>query len=270
MNKKIYFHADDFGRSQTISKNIYKCIQLKNINSISVMMGFDDSYFDKIKKNHNVKLKLHLNLTESYKGSSLKDDYSFLKLLLIRFNLGFFLHKKKIKAEIEKQIIFFKKKFKVNKIKIDSHEHVHVIPWINELLLNLKKKHKIIELRDPIENYYFVSLKDFLNIEYLNNLTKFLVIYFLRKFHNKNKSELINTSFTGLFYTGFQDFKTISKGISHNIKDNKHLEVLIHPGYTNYSEINLFKRKYFLYYSSKNRIKEYKIASSKKIKKFLI
>ncbi|MDC0533605.1 ChbG/HpnK family deacetylase [Candidatus Pelagibacter sp.] len=270
MNKKIYFHADDFGRSQTISKNIYKCIQLKNINSISVMMGFDDSYFDKIKKNHNVKLKLHLNLTESYKGSSLKDDYSFLKLLLLRFNLGFFLHKKKIKVEIEKQIVFFKKKFKVNKIRIDSHEHVHVIPWINELLLSLKKKHKIIELRDPIENYYFVSLKDFLNIKYLNNLTKFSLIYFLRKFHNKNKSELFNTSFTGLFYTGFQDFKTISKGISHNIRDNKYLEVLIHPGYTNYSEINLFKRKYFLYYSSKNRIKEYKIASSKKIKKFLI
>ena len=270
MNKKIYFHADDFGRSQVISKNIFKCIQRKNINSISIMMGFDESYFTKIKKIRNLKIKLHLNLTESYEGSSLKNNYSFLKLLFLRFNLDFFSHKKKIEIEIEKQIILFKKKFKVDKIRIDSHEHVHVIPWINKLLLNLRKKHKIIELRDPIENHYFVSLIDFMNVQYLNNIIKFLLISFLRKFHDKSKDELIKSTFTGLFYTGFQNFKTIAMGIKKNIKDSKFLEILIHPGHTNISEINLFKNKYFLYYSSKQRVSEYKLASSSKIKKILI
>ena len=62
MNKKIYFHADDFGRSKVISQNIYKCIKLKIINSISVMVGFNEYYFDHIKKDRLINIKLHLNL----------------------------------------------------------------------------------------------------------------------------------------------------------------------------------------------------------------
>ena len=61
MNKKIYFHADDFGRSKIISKNIYKCIKLKIINSISVMVGFNEYYFEYIKKSRLINIKLHLN-----------------------------------------------------------------------------------------------------------------------------------------------------------------------------------------------------------------
>ena len=63
MNKKIYFHADDFGRSRIISRNIWKCVKLNIVNSISIMVGFDEYYFDQIKKKRNLNIKLHLNLT---------------------------------------------------------------------------------------------------------------------------------------------------------------------------------------------------------------
>ena len=229
MNKKIYFHADDFGRSKVISQNIYKCIKLKIINSISVMVGFNEYYFDHIKKDRLINIKLHLNLTENYSSSSLSYNYSFFKLLFLRYGFKYSFHKEKIKNEIEKQIIYFKKRFNVTSIKIDSHEHIHIIPWINDIILDLKIKHKIIELRQPIEKYYF----------------------------------------TGLLYTGFQNFDSIKKGISLNRTNNKTLEVLIHPGYTNRNEVNFFKKKYFMYYSSHQRIKEHKIASSKKIIKMI-
>ena len=35
---KIYFHADDYGRSKQISNNIINCIKKGNINSASVMV----------------------------------------------------------------------------------------------------------------------------------------------------------------------------------------------------------------------------------------
>jgi len=80
MIKKIFFHADDFGRSKIISKNIYLCIKKKIINSLSIMIGFDETYFKKIKGNNNLNIRLHINLTEKYKNCSLIENYSFLKL----------------------------------------------------------------------------------------------------------------------------------------------------------------------------------------------
>lgn len=266
MKNKVYFHADDFGRSKIISQNIWKCIQLNIINSISIMVGFNEYYFNQLKKKKNLNIKLHLNLTENYQNSSLDNQYSFFKLMFLKYDSRYLYHKKKIKFEIEKQIIYFKNRFNIKSIKIDSHEHVHTIPWINDIILNLKKKHNIIELRNPIEKYYFVNIKDFIKIEYLTNILKFLLIIFLTNFHNKNIKKLITKKFTGLLYTGFQNFDSIKKGIRLNKNSKKPLEILIHPGYTNNKEIKLFKNKYFNYYSSKQRIKEYKIASSQKIK----
>ena len=144
MIKKIYFHADDFGRSKVISKNIYKCIKLGIINSISIMVGFNENYFDKIKKDRYLNIRLHLNLTEYYKKSSLNENYNFLKLLIIRLSPNYLKHKKKIKKEIERQITYFKNKFNVKNIQIDSHEHIHVIPWVSDIIVDLKKKHNII------------------------------------------------------------------------------------------------------------------------------
>lgn len=260
--KNILFHADDFGRSKMISKNILKCIKLDNINSISIMVGFDENYFNYIKRK-NINIKLHLNLTEGYKNSLLNKSYSFIELLFFRLHPNFPNIKKKIKKEIEKQIEYFKKKFKINKIKIDSHEHIHVIPWINEILFNLKKKHKIIEIRNPSEKFYFVELKYFLNFTFLTNIIKLGVINYLNYFNKINNSN----KFTGLNYTGIQNLKTIKKGINLNIDSKKSLEVLIHPGYTIFTEKKLFHTKYFKYYNSPERFDEFKIASSKKFLK---
>ena len=50
MTKKIHIHADDFGRSELISENILKCIDNEHISSVSVLVGFDEKYFDNIIK----------------------------------------------------------------------------------------------------------------------------------------------------------------------------------------------------------------------------
>jgi chitin disaccharide deacetylase len=262
---KIFFHADDFGRSETISKNIIKCINLDNINSVSVMVGFNEKYFNNI-KNKRINIKLHINLTEGYKNFLLNKSYSFFKLLFLRLHPNFSYHKKIIINEIEKQIKYFKKKFKNRQIEVDGHEHVHVIPWINNILINLKRKHQIIEIRNPSEKYYFVELKDLCNYTYLSNLLKLTIIKLLNCFNQIHTSK----NFTGLNYTGIQNFKTIKKGINLNLKSNKNLEVLMHPGYTISKERKNFKKKYFQYYNSAERFAEFQIASSKRFLKNLI
>ena len=265
MKKKIFIHADDFGRSKNISNNILKCINSKNINSTSVMVGFDERYFNIIKKK-KIKIKLHINLTEGYENFLIDKSYSFLNLLFLCFHPNFSYHKKVITNEIDKQIRYFKKRFNMKHIRIDSHEHIHVIPWINRILINFKKKHNIIEIRNPSEKYYFVEMKYFLNFTYLTNLLKLGIIKFLNYFNYIDQ----NNDFTGLNYTGIQNFKTIGKGIKLNSSSKKNLEVLIHPGYTNSNEIKIFKKKYYKYYSSSKRLAEFQIASSRKFLKIIM
>ena len=94
MSKNIFFHADDFGRSKLISKNIIRCIKFGHVNSISVMMNFDDTFFKNLTKLKKLKkIKLHLNLTEKTKKTLLSSCLILgIGLLSILSN-----HKKQLK-----------------------------------------------------------------------------------------------------------------------------------------------------------------------------
>jgi len=271
MKSKYFFHADDFGRSKLISTNILRCIRYGNINSVSVMMGFNNNSHFKIKRlKKKINLKLHLNLTEKNKFNNLK-KYSFLKLLFLPFFFNFEKEKILIIDLIKIQISEFKKIYKRNVVKLDSHEHVHMIPWIFDLIIKNLKNFQIKEIRIPDEKFFISSKTHLFNKFYLVNLMKLLLIKFfsyVNKFKIKNKKIKI-LKFTGLIYSGFQDFFSIKLGVKKNYDISSDIEILIHPGFTNKTEINLFDKKYFDYYSSIKRKEEYNLCLSRKLKFFL-
>ena len=55
---------------------------------------------------------------------------------------------------IKIQISEFKKFYKRNVVKLDSHEHVHMIPWIFDLIIKNLKNFKIKEIRIPDEKFF--------------------------------------------------------------------------------------------------------------------
>ena len=152
---KVYFHADDYGRSKEVSKNILKCLTKGNLNSVSIMIDHDQKCHKKLKKLKNVNKRLHLNLTElpvKKNKNQFISNLSFIKLLFIDE-----LKKKKILEEIDIQIKKFKKIYEPKELKIDGHEHIHMIPWISEYLLQ-QKKFNIKELRNANEKLMLSSL----------------------------------------------------------------------------------------------------------------
>lgn len=271
MNPKYYFHADDYGRSKLISDKILHCLKYGNINSVSVMMGFDDNSHIKIKKiKKKVNFKLHLNLTEKNKLNNFK-NYSFLKLLFLPIFFGFKKNKNIICNEIKKQIIEFKKLYKLTVVKLDSHEHVHMIPWIFDLIINDLNNFNIREIRIPDEKFFISSKIHIFKKSYLINLAKLVLIKFFSlraKIKIKNKKIKI-LKFTGLVYSGIQELLSIKLGVKKNYDKYSDIEILIHPGFTNKAEINFFNQKYFDYYSSIERRKEFNLCLSNKIKFFL-
>ena len=87
VNNKILFHADDFGRSSEISKNILKCLEYGSLNSVSVMVNHDQDSLYKLKKFKNINTRLHLNLTEIPKTNEINSEFlsnlNFFKLLFL-------------------------------------------------------------------------------------------------------------------------------------------------------------------------------------------
>ena len=259
---KIYFHADDYGRSRQISSNIINCIKKGNINSVSVMVSYlPNTYHKKLKKLKNVNIKLHLNLTELTSKKSKKiNDLSFLKLIFLKSK-----NKKIIYNEIENQIKKFKKLYKLKSIQIDGHEHIQMIPWIFNFIKKLKKKYNITEIRISNEKLLFPRIYDLFNLSYFRNLLACILLKFFNYF--LDVSGIGTKIFIGIIYTGQQSEDTIRKTISPYKKlDNKSIEVLVHPGFTNEKEIKLFKFKFYKFYSHHNRKREYKLCFSDNIK----
>ena len=203
-HKKILFHADDFGRSKEISNNIIKCIKFGFLDSVSVMVNHDNNSHKNLKKLKGINIRLHLNLTE-FPKSEINKNSSFLKLVFLND-----IQKKKIIKEINSQINKFLKIYKPKDLKIDSHEHVHMIPWISEYLLK-QKKFNIKELRNSNEKLMLPRLIDLVNLNYLRNV---IACCTLKIFSFFKKNSRNSPQFAGLLYSGMQNEHTIKKSLN--------------------------------------------------------
>tara|TARA_Y100000590_G_scaffold391588_1_gene468349 strand:+ start:1391 stop:2218 length:828 start_codon:yes stop_codon:yes gene_type:complete len=266
--KKIYFHADDFGRSIEVSKNIMKCLINGNLNSVSIMVNNQNNkYHQKLKKLKKINKRLHLNLTDfsnkDLKKNSLPSNLNFIKLIFLSDQ-----EKKKIYKEIELQIKKYKKIYKPKTLKIDGHEHIHMIPWILRYLQKIKNKHNIKEFRNSNENLMTPRFSDLLSFRYYRNLAACVLVKFLYYFQDSPK--IIAPNFSGIIYSGIQSEETIINTLNFFKKNNyKYCEILIHPGYASLKESSKFHKNYFNFYNSKNRKKEFDLCFSKQIEKKL-
>jgi predicted glycoside hydrolase/deacetylase ChbG (UPF0249 family) len=266
--KKIFFHADDFGRSKNISITILKCLKMGNLNSTSIIINHkNDYYHKKLKKLKNINKRLHLNLTETSILELSKKPYlenlSFIKLLFITGD-----KRKKILQEVESQIKRYKKIYNEKFIKIDGHEHVHIIPWILKHLIKIKKKYNIVEFRNPNEIFMTPTFEDLFKYKYYRNLMALFVLKFL--YYYQGRPQLTKTQFSGMIYSGVQNINTVSKSIDFLKKIKcKNFEIVLHPGFTNSKEIKLFKNNHYNFNLKKNRNEEFNLCFSKEIKKKL-
>lgn len=264
MNNKILFHADDFGRSSEISKNILKCLEYGCLNSVSVMVNHDQDSLLDLKKLKNINIRLHLNLTEipklDKKNNQFLNNLNFLKLMFLNKK-----KKEKVFEEINSQIEKFLEIFKPGKLKIDGHEHVHLIPWIYDYLI---KNFDIHEMRNSNESLMTPRLKDIIKIQYYRNLLACFLIKFFCLFNKKFK--FVSPKFSGLLYSGMQDKLTIKKTLKYfKNKKIKNFEILVHPGFTINDEKDFFEKNYYNFYISEKRKKEYDLCFSKEIEKEL-
>ncbi len=281
--KEIFIHADDFGDSFHISKCIYKCFERGVLNSTSIIVNsasLDSSL--KLIKNRKIRKVLHLNIAEGKAVSNQNFKYltdkngnfyrSWQRVIFEYYCISNQdkkeLIKKEIKEEFKNQILLYCEKLQTKAVNIDSHQHYHVIPFITDILIELKDKIdiNILYIRVTKERFFwaissFCDLKNYLGINFLIHfLLNFLADKMIKKFNKLNIK--YNDAFIGVLFSGDMTFKAIQKGLNKT-KDSKTIEILLHPGYLLQEEKLQFKNDRFKrFYISKNRKKEMNVLLS--------
>jgi predicted glycoside hydrolase/deacetylase ChbG (UPF0249 family) len=230
--KKLILCADDFGQNAKISEGILELAQSGRLSAVSCMVNGSD-WPDDIEalKNCDVQIGLHLNFTHGQPLTfacqmALGKNFPSLASLLL-YQLGI----KKIDQaiiyqEIEAQILKFKDDVGFYPHFIDGHQHVHQLPFISEVL---------IEVVEGLDFYpWFRTTYTDKNKHWTHFFNwKRWVLYFLggKQFanHLHEKQYMCNADFSGDYtFRAKANYPKRFKNFLANL-DNEGL-IMCHPG----------------------------------------
>ena len=243
MPKRFILNADDFGMSKAANRAIAEAYGYGFLKSASITANgetFDEAINVILPKCPDLGLGIHLNITE---GSPICTDVdlltnadrkfcnSFIKILIKSFNPKEKDFLEQIEREFRRQIETVLSKAKI--YHIDSHDDIHAIPPIFDIVCRLAKEYNIPQVRTHFEKFYLVPefYRHFNKQFYLNLLEKFLLNFFtifnentVNKYGLKTNDYIIGTQ-----YSASMDALAIAYGLNTVKYNNITVEALIHP-----------------------------------------
>ncbi len=268
MSVRIDIHADDFGESVHASRDILECLKDGKLNSISVLANM--SCFEECVRLYREAqeefpwqpaISVHVNLMEGSCLFRIRRTYRiwWMKKDIFRFpgrSCFCFLSsvqkqvQKQLKKEIELQIkavtgVF--SELNLQELRIDSHQHTHMIPVVAEALFEVLEEQgwKASYIRDAKEPFFVFLQKT----SFIQNLStgQFCKEYFIELLFCIIAEVGWNAGMKpmylwGLIMSGHMDEKRIRQLLTDIEKKAEHngrmLEILFHPGQVLREEIS--------------------------------
>ncbi|MBF9017768.1 MULTISPECIES: carbohydrate deacetylase [unclassified Oceanispirochaeta] len=275
LNKRICIHADDLGASENINRTIKEGIDQGIINKVSLMMnGSALEEAVSIVKESSINSALHLNFSEGRPLSSPQD----VPLLINsegQFKVGYAsfwfslsynqMFKSQVLTEIKSQVKRYQEFFP-GKIKLDSHQHFHMIPPLMKLLLDAHKDAPLWDsIRTTREPFFFLKNHPGSTVKniFSANIIKWLLLRFFDSIvHSRVKKYGIETNdlFCGVLYSGNMKgdlYGSMAKKLNRN-NTLETAELLFHPGQASEDEESLWsgQKQFYDFYISENRQEE--------------
>lgn len=231
----IIFNADDFGISKGVNAAIIESYQNGILNSASLMVNqkYAREAVAAAEKMPDLALGLHVNLTNEYPAADPKDipllvgadgkfKNGFVKLAWLALIKGEEL-KRQVRIEVEAQI---KKALAMGAVlkHIDSHRHVHMIPVLFDIFVEMKEKYSLGRVR-VINECGLLSALHNKGMAYL--FDGGMIKYYLLRFFSIINGYASDTYFYTMLFTcklaknRFKDVR-VPKGFNA-------VEVMIHP-----------------------------------------
>lgn len=213
----LIINADDFGYSAEINEAIVECFKRGIINSTTIMINmpyFKEALILADKHGFKDKVGIHINLTEgkpltNLDGTGLVDQNGYFLRDKMENPLIFFSPtlKRKIKSEILEQYRTLLQ-HELNPSHIDSHQHVHHLPWIAPLFFSLAfKEKKRLRLRKTklrknlFKTFYTFMFNKRLKKNGINFSDLFGNVEYYRNYIKKHK--VIHKTFEIMVHPGF-------------------------------------------------------------------
>lgn len=247
---KVIFHADDFGASKEVTDNIMDVYKAGKLDSVSLLpnSSYTKQAIEIIRQTPELKCSIHFNITEG-KALSAKEEIPLLVNESGMFNVSFFKiliksylpGRKKLKEQIKKEISrqFEEITTSLPDVRIDSHQHFHMIPVVLDCILEVVREsgREIDFIRVPAEPLipFFRHLTVLRTIKPIN-LIKNLVLNTLAVMDAGKLGSLKAKSacFVGMCLSCEMDYDRVNKILPDMIKIAKKrglpLEILAHPG----------------------------------------
>lgn len=268
--KWVDVHADDFGVSVHASGDIVECLKDGMLDSISVipnMSCFPDCV--RLYQEQKASFKkeplicVHLNVldgkavSDREKIPDLIDGEGFFSLSWGRLFLMNFGGKEKkermkrqLKTEFEAQIGLVEEAFDLKELRLDSHQHPHMIPFVFDVLMEIADKRKSGEnsqdnlrkvpvrfvrlAKEPLSPllWQIVLYPTYSPVNLIKNIL--LNIFALQNCKKLEKRGISYELLWGLLMSGSMDARRMKELFVHMVqyakKKGKVMEILFHPG----------------------------------------
>ena len=239
---KLIINADDFGYSEKVNEAIFKSFRYGILRSASLMANgksFDHAV-EMIRSNHELDIGIHLTLVKekpvlnSEKLHSLVNDSGHFPKHAIDFAKKYFSDKISL-VEVRKELTAQFEKLLDCGIKIshiDSHQHLHILPKILDIIIEMANHYNIKYIRLPKEVFNFYTM-----LELKPSILRLIQMATLNHFCSKAENKI---SFRAEFFTGFYFGGRLSKQnlitLINNLPLNGTCELMCHPGLEEFSD----------------------------------
>lgn len=238
---RLIIHADDFGLTEEVNTGIIEAHQKGILTSTSIM-ATGTAFEHAITKCRTVPtLDIGIHLTLVGEKSVLSRDR--VKSLVDRDgkfcdHAGQFVSKyyrgqisfDDVRNELDAQMRRVVS-YGVNVSHIDSHQHLHMLPRIFDIVVELAQKYNIKAIRFPCEKFRFTMLRE------LSLLPRIIQLLILNTFcHLAGTTGVLRTdSFGGFLFSGNLNKHNLLK-IINNLPKQGTYEIMCHPGIQGVSE----------------------------------
>ena len=290
---KLIFNADDFGMSEGITDRIIEACDAGSLNSVSLVPnGYAFDYaVKKLLERPHLRVSIHLNL---YEGPSVAPSAELPDLtnsagdlngtfvsLWMKYLLAGVDRRQRLRQQVRKELALQIRKVRKalggeRELNLDSHQHLHMVPFVFEELVHLKSEFPIQYIRTAMEPLFFPKDKSLYwpAIKELNILKHYLLRVLSKAHKNLLRSAHIPTcdQFIGVLYTNQMTETVIRTGLSRlQKKSSGMVEILSHPGQAYDREQHLWYERPLLiqYYCSSNRELERNALLSSSLAQFL-
>lgn len=255
---QIDIHADDYALSMNASRIILEAVNKEQLHSTSIlpnMSCFEEAaklWKKELKEGRTPFLSIHLNFMEGYSCCEpgnlplLTDENGLFNVTwfgLVKYNYNRQKRtevKHQLKIEIRAQIRKVTQVYCLGeKLRIDSHQHTHMIPLVMEALLEVIDEEKLsVEfIRNTREDWKIYLVKPGFYPTYrLINIIKVILLnwYSLRNRKLLKDRDFPSMIFFGLLFSGKMDYERVSCLLpilqKRCHKRGNILEVVLHPG----------------------------------------